>query len=65
MRLRCDERIQIRAADSETRGSVLANVAARVVNAEDPAVERAQIRNLEVRIALLEGHAATDFAFRS
>lgn len=45
--------------------SILADVAACVVNAENPAIEGTQIRNLEVRITLLEGRATTDFAFRS
>lgn len=62
--IRCDEGLQIGAADAETRVSVLADVAARVVNAEHPTVEGAEVRYLEVRVTLLEGRAATDFAFR-
>lgn len=63
--IRRDEGIQIRATDPEARISVLADVATRVVNAEDPAVQGTEVRNLEVRIALLERRATTDFAFRS
>lgn len=63
--IRCNEGIQIRATDPEARTSVRADVAARVVNAENPAVQGTEVRNFEVRIALLEGRATTDFAFRS
>lgn len=60
-----DERVQIRAADSESRLSILADVAARVVNTEYPAVEGTQIWNLKVRVAFLEGRATADLALRS
>lgn len=61
--MRRDERIQIGAADSEARVSILADVAARVVDAENPAVESTEVWNLEVRITLLEGRATADLAF--
>lgn len=63
--VRRDEGMQVRATDPEARASILANVTACVVNAEDPAVQSTEVRNLEVRITLLEGRAPTDFAFRS
>lgn len=63
--IRRDEGIQIRATDAEARISIVADVAACVVNAENPAVQGTEVRNFEVRVALLEGRATTDFAFRS
>jgi hypothetical protein len=62
VRIGCDEGLQIGATDAETRVSVLADVAACVVNTEYPTVESTEIRYLEVRIALFESRAATDFA---
>lgn len=61
--IRRDEGMQIRATDPEARIPVLADVTACVVNAEDPTVQSTEVRDLEVRIALFEGRATTDFAF--
>jgi len=61
--IRRDEGMQIRATDPETRVSILADIAACVINTKDPTVQSTEVGYFEVRIAFLESHAPTNFTF--
>lgn len=54
----------IGATDPEIRMAIFENVAAGIVNAKNPAVEGAQIGDLEIGVALLEAGATSHFALR-
>ena len=55
---------RVGAADAKGESAVRLGVAAGVVDTQDPAVQGAQVRDLEERVALLEGRALADGALR-